>query len=180
MSKNYQPEVLEVLKEIDFDQNDYQIELNTNHGRILLDLLPDVAPGHCGNMIGLTRIGFYDGLTFHRIINGFMIQGGCPAGTGTGGPGYNVNQEFNSTPHVEGVLSMARSSDPNSAGSQFFICLGSHTHLDNQYTAFGRTADEASMEVVRKIGSLPTDGQDRPQEPAKIESAKVIEKPSGS
>jgi len=76
------------------------------------------------------------------------------SGTGTGGPGYNINAEFNSTPHVEGVLSMARSTSPNSAGSQFFICLGSHTHLDNQYTAFGRTADEASMEVVRKIGSL--------------------------
>ncbi len=178
MSKNYQPDVLEALKSIDFDKNNYQIELNTNHGRILLDLLPDVAPGHCGNMIGLAKIGYYDGLTFHRIIDGFMIQGGCPTGTGTGGPGYNINAEFNSTPHVEGVLSMARSTSPNSAGSQFFICLGAHTHLDNQYTAFGRTADDASMEVVRKLGSLSVDRGDRPTTPAVIESAKVIETPA--
>ncbi|MEQ9408584.1 MAG: peptidylprolyl isomerase [Fuerstiella sp.] len=177
MAKNYQPEVLEVLKTIDFDTTAYQIELNTNHGWILLDLLPDVAPGHCGNMIGLAKIGYYDGLIFHRIINGFMIQGGCPSGTGTGGPGYNISAEFNSTPHVEGVLSMARSSDPNSAGSQFFICLGAHTHLDNQYTAFGRTADDESLAVVRRIGSLPTDRQDRPETPAVIESAKVLESP---
>lgn len=179
MSKNYQPEVLEAIKEIDFDANTYQIELNTNHGRILLDLLPDAAPGHCGNMIGLAKIGYYDGLGFHRIISGFMIQGGCPSGTGTGGPGYNINAEFNDTPHVAGVLSMARSNDPNSAGSQFFICLGAHSHLDNQYTAFGRTADDASMEVVRKIGALATDHSDRPDEPAVIETAKVIVTPAG-
>lgn len=177
MTKNYQPQVQEALKSIDFDANNYQIELNTNHGRILLDLLPDVAPGHCGNMIGLTKAGFYNGLGFHRIIGGFMIQGGCPEGTGTGGPGYNINAEFNSTPHEEGVLSMARSSSPNSAGSQFFICLGSHTHLDNQYTAFGRTSDVASLDVVRKIGALPTGAQDRPSEPAIIESANVVETP---
>ncbi|MEZ6060020.1 MAG: peptidylprolyl isomerase [Planctomycetaceae bacterium] len=174
MTKNFQPEVTEVIKAIDFDANDYQIELNTSHGRILLDLLPDVAPGHCGNMIGLTSIGFYDGLIFHRVINGFMIQGGCPNGSGMGGPGYQIKQEFNSTPHVAGVLSMARSSDPNSAGSQFFICLGTHTHLDNQYTAFGRTADDDSLAVVKKIGSLPVDGSDRPKTEAKIQSAKVL------
>lgn len=174
MSKNYQPEVLEALKEIDFDANNYQIELNTNHGRILLDLLPNVAPGHCGNMLALAKVGFYDGLIFHRIIGGFMIQGGCPGGTGTGGPGYNIDAEFNATPHVEGVLSMARSGDPNSAGSQFFICLGAHTHLDNQYTAFGKTADDESMAVVRKIGALATGRNDRPDEDAIIESAKVI------
>ena len=180
MTKNYQPQVLEVLKELDFEANDYQIELNTNHGRIVLDLLTDVAPGHCGNMIGLTRIGYYDGLSFHRIIDGFMIQGGCPAGTGTGGPGYNINQEFNDTPHVEGVLSMARSQDPNSGGSQFFICLGTHSYLDNQYTAFGRTADDESMNVVRKIGSLPTDAGDKPETPAVIETATVITNPRNS
>ena len=179
MAKDRQPEVLEALKDLDFDATTYQIELNTNHGRILLDLLPDVAPGHCGNMIGLAKIGFYNGLSFHRIIDGFMIQGGCPEGTGTGGPGYNINAEFNDTPHVAGVLSMARSASPNSAGSQFFICLGAHTHLDNQYTAFGRTADEESMDVVRKIGDLPTGMQDRPTEPAVIESVNVIETPAG-
>lgn len=174
MSKNYQADVQEALKDVDFAANTYQIELNTSHGRILLDMLPDVAPGHCGNMIGLAKIGYYDELTFHRIISGFMIQGGCPSGTGTGGPGYNIDAEFNSTPHVEGVLSMARSGDPNSAGSQFFICLGAHTHLDNQYTAFGKTADEASMDVVRKLGAIATDHGDRPQEPALIQTAKVI------
>ena len=179
MTKNYQPDVLEAIKDLDFDSVTYQVELNTNHGRILLDLLPEVAPGHCANLIGLTKIGYYDGLSFHRIIGGFMIQGGCPNGTGIGGPGYNINAEFNSTPHEEGVLSMARTNDPNSAGSQFFICLGSHTHLDNQYTAFGRTADDAGLEVVRTIGALPTDGGDRPTTPATIESAKVIEVPAG-
>lgn len=174
MSKNHQADVQEALKDVDFEANTYQIELNTSHGRILLDMLPDVAPGHCGNMIGLARIGYYDELSFHRIISGFMIQGGCPSGTGTGGPGYNIDAEFNSTPHVEGVLSMARSGDPNSAGSQFFICLGAHTHLDNQYTAFGKTADDASMDVVRKLGAIDTDHGDRPQEPALIQTAKVI------
>jgi peptidyl-prolyl cis-trans isomerase B (cyclophilin B) len=171
---NRQSEVQEAIKEIDFDANTYQLELKTNHGSILLDLLPDVAPGHCANLLALAKIGFYDGLSFHRIISGFMIQGGCPQGTGTGGPGYNIDAEFNDTPHVDGVLSMARSSDPNSAGSQFFICLGTQSFLDSQYTAFGRTADDASMDVVRTIGSLDTDGQDRPRSPATIESVQVI------
>ena len=178
MSKNYQSEVHEAIKGFDFAANNYQIELNTSHGRILLDMLTDVAPAHCGNMLGLAKVGYYDGLSFHRIISGFMIQGGCPSGTGTGGPGYNIDAEFNDTPHVEGVLSMARSNDPNSAGSQFFICLGAHTHLDNQYTAFGKTADNASMDVVRKLGALTTDRGDRPQEPALIETAKVIVSPA--
>ena len=175
MSKNYEPEVIEALNEVDFETNNYQIELDTNHGRILLDLMTDVAPRHCHNLIGLAKIGFYDGLTFHRIIEGFMIQGGCPDGTGLGGPGYNIHAEFNDTPHLEGVLSMARSTDPNSAGSQFFICLGPHGYLNNQYTAFGKTADDESLAVVRKIGRLPTNGADRPSTPATIKSAKVIE-----
>lgn len=174
MTKNRQPEVAAAIKDIDFDANDYQIELNTNHGKITLDLLPDVAPGHCANMIGLAKIGYYNGVTFHRIISGFMIQGGCPLGTGTGGPGYTIKAEFNSTPHVAGVLSMARTNDPNSGGSQFFICLGTHAYLDRQYTAFGKAADAASMEVVRKIGALPTDSGDKPKTPAKIETATVV------
>ncbi len=174
MSKNRQPEVTAAIKDIDFDKNNYQIELKTNQGRILLDLLPDDAPGHCGNMIGLTRIGYYNGVTFHRVIKGFMIQGGCPLGTGTGGPGYTIKAEFNKTPHVAGVLSMARTSDPNSAGGQFFICLGTQASLDRQYTVFGRTADDASLEVVKKIGGLPTDHSDKPKQPAIIETATVI------
>ena len=174
MSKNRQPEVTAAIKDIDFDKNDYQIELKTNHGRILLNLLPDDAPGHCANMIGLARIGYYNGVTFHRVIKGFMIQGGCPLGTGTGGPGYTIKAEFNKTPHVAGVLSMARTSDPNSAGGQFFICLGTQSSLDRQYTVFGRTADDASLEVVKKIGVLPTDPGDKPKQPAVIETATVI------
>lgn len=123
-------EVDKATADLDFDRKKYQVELDTSKGKITLDLLPDLAAGHCHNFIGLSRIGFYDNLIFHRIIPGFMIQGGCPNGSGMGGPGYKVDAEFNATPHVEGVLSMARSSDPNSAGSQFFICLGKHTHLD--------------------------------------------------
>ena len=112
---------------------------------------------------------------FHRIIKGFMIQGGCPEGTGTGGPGYTIKAEFNKMKHEPGVLSAARSSDPNSAGSQFFICLGPHSHLDGQYTAYGKTADDASLEVVKKIGNVATGSQDRPQKPVTIKSARVLE-----
>jgi len=177
MSKNRKPEVDAAVKDLDYNKNSYQIEFRTNHGTILLDLLPEVAPGHCANLIGLARIGYYDGVMFHRVINGFMIQGGCPLGTGTGGPGYNIKAEFNATPHVAGVLSMARTSDPNSGGSQFFICLGTHAYLDRQYTAFGRTADAASMEVVRKIGNLPTNSSDKPLQAATIEKATVIAHP---
>ena len=174
MAPNRKAEVDEALADVDFDKNDYQIELNTTKGVIRLNLYADVAPGHCRNLIGLTKIGFYDGLIFHRVIKDFMIQGGCPLGTGTGDAGYRIDAEFNSKPHEPGVLSMARSSDPNSAGSQFFICLGKHNHLDEQYTAFGETADEESMSVVRTIGSAPTGRGDRPREDVCIESATVV------
>jgi peptidyl-prolyl cis-trans isomerase B (cyclophilin B) len=170
-------EVKKAVADVDFDKNRYQIQLTTSEGDIHLDLFPDVAPEHCKNMIGLSRIGYYDGLIFHRVIKGFMIQGGCPQGSGTGGPGYKVKAEFNRTPHDPGVLSMARSSDPNSAGSQFFICLEKVTHLDGQYTAFGKTADEASLKTVQKIGSSPTGSNDRPAKEVKIISAKVAETP---
>jgi peptidyl-prolyl cis-trans isomerase B (cyclophilin B) len=134
-----------------------------------------VAPGHVANFLALARSSFYDGLTFHRVIKGFMIQGGCPEGTGTGGPGYTIKAEFNSTPHEAGVLSMARTNDPNSAGSQFFICLGKHTHLDRNYTAFGKTADAESLAVVKAIGDVKTGSQDRPVEPVKIIKVEVKE-----
>ena len=143
-----------------------------------LDLLPDIALGHCGNMIGLARIGYYNGVIFHRVISGFMIQGGCPLGTGTGGPGYTIKAEFNEMPHVAGVLSMARTSDPHSAGSQFFICLGTQKSLDRQYTAFGKTADAGSLDVVKKIGALPTNHSDKPNQSAVIETATVIVTPA--
>ena len=171
---NQKAAVDKAVEDVDFKTKNYQIQLQTTAGDIHLDLLPEVAPGHCRNIIGLTRIGFYDGLIFHRIIKGFMIQGGCPQGTGTGNPGYSVNAEFNKTPHVAGVLSAARSQSPNSAGSQFFICLGTHTHLDGQYTAFGRATDE-SMAVVREIGNTKTNAGDKPLQDVKITKATVVE-----
>jgi peptidyl-prolyl cis-trans isomerase B (cyclophilin B) len=138
--------------------------------------LPEVAPGHVRNFLSLAKLGFYNGLTFHRVIDGFMIQGGCPHGTGTGDAGYKIPAEFNATPHVAGVLSMARSQAPDSAGSQFFICLDRHPHLDRQYTAFGHVADEPSMKTVRAIGKVAT-RQERPVTPVKIDSVEVREEP---
>jgi peptidyl-prolyl cis-trans isomerase B (cyclophilin B) len=175
MANNRKAEVEAAQKEIDFDKKNYQIELDTSLGKITLDMLPDVAPGHVKNMLGLTKIGFYDGVGFHRIISGFMIQGGCPQGTGTGGPGYNIRAEFNATPHEPGTLSMARTNDPHTAGSQFFICLERVPHLDRQYTAFGKTADAESLAVVKKIGAVPTGPNDKPKTPVTINKATVIE-----
>jgi peptidyl-prolyl cis-trans isomerase B (cyclophilin B) len=175
MAKNRKAEVEAAQKGLDFKTKNYQVELDTSLGKITLDMLPDVAPGHCRNMLGLAKIGYYDGLGFHRIIKGFMIQGGCPEGTGSGGPGYTIPAEFNATKHVAGVVSMARTSDPNSGGSQFFICLEAAPHLDRQYTAFGRTADAASLAVVKSIGIVKTGANDRPATPVTIKSAKVLE-----
>jgi cyclophilin family peptidyl-prolyl cis-trans isomerase len=138
--------------------------IETSKGAITIELWDDVAPKHAENFQKLAKDGFYDGLIFHRIIPGFVIQGGCPDGTGMGGPGWNVDAEFNDREHHEGVLSMARSQDPNSAGSQFFICLGRDhcQHLDGQYTAFGKVTD--GIDVVRDIGSTSTGQGDRPVE----------------
>ncbi len=174
MAKNRKAEVDAAAKEIDFTKNKYQIELDTTLGKITLDLLPEVAPGHCKNMLSLAKIGYYDGLIFHRVIKGFMIQGGCPEGTGTGGPGFNIKAEFNATKHDPGVLSMARTNQPDTAGSQFFICLEKASSLDGQYSAFGRTADAASLDVVKKIGSVPTSADDRPRTPVMINKATVL------
>lgn len=176
MAKNVKAQVEAAQKELDVDKKKYQVELETSEGTIRLDLLPEVAPGHVKNFLALAKTGFYDGGSFHRVIEGFMIQGGCPEGTGFGGPGYTIDAEFNATPHEPGVLSMARSSNPNSAGSQFFICLARHTHLDRQYTAFGRTADEASMAIVRKIGEAATDANDKPRKKVEIRKVTVVEK----
>ena len=169
-------EVDAAVKDVDFSKNTYQIELDTSKGKILLDLWPDVAPGHVKNIIGLSKIGFYDGVTFHRVIPGFMIQGGCPLGTGTGDAGYKLPQEFNKKSHTTGVLSMARAQHPDSAGSQFFICVADATFLDGQYTAFGKTADEDSTKVALTIGAVKTGANDKPVEPVKINKATVIEK----
>ncbi len=162
---------------LDLDSNNYEVTLETTAGPIRLTLDAAVAPGHVRNFVALAQSGFYDSGCFHRIIKGFMIQGGCPDGNGMGGPGYTIPAEFNATPHEPGVLSMARTNDPNSAGSQFFICLEKVPHLDNQYTAFGRTADEASLNVVKAIGNVATDGRDSPREPVGILEVKVTATP---
>jgi len=163
--------------DLDLEGFDYEVTLETSVGPIRLTLDPSVAPGHVRNFVALAETGFYDDVTFHRVIKGFMIQGGCPAGTGTGGPGYRIRAEFNATPHEPGVLSMARTADPDSAGSQFFICLERVPHLDNQYTAFGRTADAASLAVVKAIGAVRTSANDRPVEPVLITKATVKREP---
>ena len=176
---NRKPEVDAALADVDFSQNDYLIEFETSMGTIRLDLYPDIAPGHCRNIIGLTKIGYYDGILFHRVIDGFVIQAGCPQGTGTGGPGYTIDAEFNPTPHEAGVLSMARTNDPNSGGSQFFLCLGRVPNLDNQYTVFGKTTDEDSLGVVLKIGQVETSAGDRPLEDVTIDTGRVVVTPKG-
>lgn len=176
MFGNRRAEVDKALEGVDFEKNTYQIEFDTTAGKILLDLWPDVAPGHCKNIIGLSKIGFYDGVIFHRVIADFMIQGGCPQGRGTGGPGYTINAEFNNKLHEPGVLSMARTSNPNSAGSQFFLCVARVPHLDRQYTAFGKAADDASLKVIQSIGGTETNAEDRPLKEVKIKTAKVLEK----
>lgn len=173
--KDYSNEVKTLSEEIDFSKKKYAVTLETSKGNIELELYPDVAPGHCKNIIALSKAGYYDELTFHRIVKGFVIQGGCPEGSGTGGPGYTIDAEFNPRPHEAGVLSMARTSDPNSAGSQFFLCLEKVPYLDNQYTVFGKTANDESLAVVKAIGAVETGAMDRPVEDVKILKAVVSE-----
>ena len=173
MAKPSAAELQKASAAVDVQGFKYEVLLDTSAGPIRLALDAAAAPGHVKNMVALAESGFYDGVTFHRVIKGFMIQGGCPEGTGTGGPGYKIKAEFNKTPHEPGVLSMARTNDPNSAGSQFFICLERVPHLDNQYTAFGKTADAASLDVVKAIGNVATGAQDRPVTPVVIKKATV-------
>ncbi len=142
-------------------------------GEIILRLFNDVAPGHVDNFVKLSRQGFYNGTTFHRVIPGFMIQGGDPnsknsdrSSHGMGGPGYKVKAEFSSTPHKRGIVSMARANDPDSAGSQFFICVADANFLDWQYTVFGEVV--SGMEVADKIVTMKRDGQDNPLERAEM------------
>ena len=143
-----------------------------DHGVIEVELMPEAAPKTVENFVSLVRKGFYNGLTFHRIIPGFMIQGGCPEGTGMGGPGYHIQGEFaangvaNPLKHTRGVISMARAMDPNSAGSQFFIMHQDAPHLDGQYAAFGKVT--AGMDVVDAVANVPTGFQDRPTTPVVI------------
>ena len=146
-------------------------------GKIVLELYPEIAPQSVRNFISLASKGFYDGLIFHRVISGFMIQGGCPQGTGMGGPGYCIKGEFklngvkNNLSHKRGVLSMARAQSPNSAGSQFFIMHEDGEFLDGQYAAFGKVTE--GMEVVDAIAGVQTNSQDRPLNEQKIKSITV-------
>ncbi len=144
---------------------------------IKLELYPEIAPQSVNNFISLVNKNFYDGLIFHRVIRGFMIQGGCPDGTGMGGPGYSIKGEFaqngfaNDLKHTEGVLSMARSMMPNSAGSQFFIMHKNSPHLDGAYAAFGKVTE--GMDIVNKIAETATDYSDRPLEKQQMKSVTV-------
>lgn len=141
------------------------------------ELYPEIAPNTVNNFISLVNKGYYNGLTFHRVIYGFMLQGGCPEGTGCGGPGYSIKGEFsqngfkNELKHTEGVLSMARSSMPNSAGSQFFIMHKDAPHLDGAYAAFGKVTD--GMDIVNKIAEVDTDFRDKPLDPQVIKTITV-------
>lgn len=149
----------------------------TNGDVMKAELYPEIAPNTVNNFISLVQKGFYDGLIFHRVISGFMIQGGDPQGTGMGGPGYSIKGEFamngvrNDLKHTRGVLSMARSMMPNSAGSQFFIMHANAPHLDGQYAAFGKAVE--GLDVVDKIASVRTGWQDKPVEEQKIQSMTV-------
>lgn len=146
-------------------------------GSVDIELYPHIAPSTVNNFISLANIGFYDGLTFHRIIKDFMIQGGDPDGTGMGGPGYSIKGEFtnnkfeNDLAHTEGVISMARSQSKNSAGSQFFIVTKDAPHLDGQYASFGKVIN--GMDIIHEIENVETDGNDKPIKNVIIESVKV-------
>ncbi len=144
---------------------------------IQVELFPDIAPNTVSNFISLIQKGFYDGLIFHRVIPHFMIQGGCPQGSGMGGPGYSIPGEFsvngqtNELKHQRGVISMARASNPNSAGSQFFIMVADSPHLDGQYAAFGKVT--AGMETADKIVNVPRSASDRPHTDQRMKTVTV-------
>lgn len=155
-----------------------EITITMENGDVIrAELYPEIAPNTVKNFISLANKGFYDGLIFHRVIEGFMIQGGCPQGTGMGGPGYSIKGEFsqngfqNDLKHTEGVLSMARSMMPNSAGSQFFIMHKTSPHLDGAYAAFGKVTE--GLEVVDKIASVNTDYSDKPLQPQRMATVTV-------
>jgi len=159
---------------------DTRAVIETKVGNIELEFFPDVAPNHVNNFIELAKKGFYNDTTFHRVIPGFMIQGGDPnskdhdkSSHGMGDPGYKLKAEFNDKSHKKGILSMARSGHPDSAGSQFFICVADAPHLDRQYTVFGQVV--SGMDVVDKIVSQPRDGRDNPNERIEMK-VEVIEK----
>lgn len=149
-----------------------------NGKKMEIELYPEIAPETCANFEKLVRSGFYNGLTFHRVIKGFMIQGGCPKGNGMGGPGWTIKGEFaanghkNDLKHTKGVLSMARTMDPNSAGSQFFIMHEAAPHLDGQYAAFGKVV--SGLDVVDEIANVRTGWADKPSQPVVMEKVEII------
>ena len=154
------------------------VTIEMENGDIMkAELYPEVAPNTVNNFVSLVKKGYYDGLIFHRVINGFMIQGGCPDGTGMGGPGYTIKGEFaqndfaNNLAHTEGVLSMARAMHPDSAGSQFFIMHKAAPHLDGAYAAFGKIIE--GMDIVNKIAETDTDYSDRPLDEQKMKKVTV-------
>ena len=154
------------------------VTITMDNGDVMkAELYPEIAPNTVNNFISLVQNGFYDGLIFHRVIRGFMIQGGCPDGTGMGGPGYTIKGEFsqngfaNDLRHTEGVLSMARAMHPDSAGSQFFIMHKNSPHLDGAYAAFGKITE--GMDIVNKIAETATDYSDRPLEEQKMKKVTV-------
>lgn len=155
------------------------VTIDMGNGKVIkAELYPDKAPNTVNNFIDLVKSGFYNGIIFHRVINGFMIQGGDPAGVGTGGPGYSIKGEFalngfkqNDIKHTRGVLSMARAMNPNSAGSQFFIMHRNAAHLDGQYAAFGKVIE--GIEVVDEIASVKTDWNDKPRTPQTMQNVTV-------
>ena len=173
MNKHFTPEEIKKMSET-------TAILETKFGNIELRFFPDVAPNHVNNFIGLSKKGVYDGTLFHRVIPKFMIQGGDPNSKdsdrskhGTGGPGYTVKAEFNTKPHKRGILSMARAQNPDSAGSQFFICVAEASSLNNKYTVFGEVV--SGMDVVDKIVSQPRDARDNPLEKVEMK-VKIVEK----
>lgn len=165
----------DIVFEKDGKPVEYLVTFDTDEGPIEIEFYPEVAPIHVRSFLALAKAGFFDGLIFHRCLPGFVIQGGCPIGAGYGGPGYHLRSEFNTKKHGRGVLSMARAQDPDSAGSQFFICVADSPavkNLDRQYTVFGRVTK--GMENVDKIVGRPGDPQSgRPREPVTIQKATV-------
>ena len=149
-----------------------------NGKKMEIELYPEIAPETCANFEKLVRSGFYNGLTFHRVIKGFMIQGGCPKGNGMGGPGWTIKGEFaanghkNDLKHTKGVISMARTMDPNSAGSQFFIMHEAAPHLDGQYAAFGKVV--SGLDVVDEIANVRTGWADKPSQPVVMEKVEIV------
>ncbi|MGB6414234.1 MAG: peptidylprolyl isomerase, partial [Candidatus Cybelea sp.] len=148
---NYAVPQAEELPALTERARDSQVRIATKHGDIVFTLFPDDAPLHAAAFLKLADAGFYDGLSFHRVEPGFVVQGGDPKGDGTGGPGYRLKAEFNSRPHLRGTVAMARATQPDSAGSQFYICLDDARFLDNQYTVFGQMSDGfEALDAIRR------------------------------